>query len=288
MLAGSKNTFLRTAVWLCAIVLAIPLATIVLAFFAPDNGTLAHFSETVLPRYVINSILLVVGVGILSFAFGVSTAWWITLYEFPGRKWLEWLILLPLAVPAYVLAMVYTRLLEPAGIVQTALRDAMGWQVGEYIFPNIRSLGGAVLLLSLALFPYIYMLARAAFRNQCAALYETALLLRVPASQWWYRIAIPAARPALVVGLSLVLMETLADFGTVYLLGVESFTTGIYRAWYGMGEIGTAAKLAAYLLLFVMVALWLERRSRGQAQYATLQSDNRRIEHRTPSRPKQW
>ncbi len=254
--------------WGMVVLLMLPSLVVLSSFFLPDEaGTLTHLFHTVMGRYLSNALLLLTGVGLLSAICGTLTAWLVTMYEFPLRRILALALMLPLAVPAYVLAMIYGYQLDSAGVVQTWLRGSFGWHVGEYWFPAIRSTGGAILVLGIASYGYVYMLARMAFMRQSCQLLDSAKMLGVSGLSLMLRVGLPMARPAIVVGLALVGMETLADFGTVSLYGVESFTTGIYRSWFGMGDMNASAKLSAMLLLFVLAILWIERRSRAQAKY---------------------
>ncbi len=255
-------------VWLLCALLLLPVGTVLASLFTPDEaGTMAHLVNTVLDRYIINALLLLAGVAGLSFLIGTSTAWVVTHYEFPLRRILSPALMLPLAMPAYVLALLYGHWLDVPGPVQTALRSFTDVNVGEYWFLTIRSLGGVIVILALASYAYVYMLARLAFQQQSTQMIDSALMLGASGPQLFWRLGLPVARPAIIVALALVGMETLADFGTVSLYGVESFTTGIYRSWFGMGDMSAAAKLSAILLLFVMGVLALERYSRGKAQF---------------------
>jgi iron(III) transport system permease protein len=197
----------------------------------------------------------------------VGTAWLTTMCQFPGRGLFEWALLLPMAMPAYIIAFTYTGMLDFAGPVQTGLRAITGWGYGEYWFPEIRSLSGAALMLSLVLFPYVYLLTRAAFLSQSLCVLEVSRTLGNGPWQTFLRVALPLARPAIVAGLSLALMETLADYGTVQYFGVSTFTTGIFRTWYGLNSPAGAAQLSALLLGFVLVLIALERSSRRHARY---------------------
>ncbi|MGF1493341.1 MAG: ABC transporter permease [Microcoleaceae cyanobacterium] len=227
-----------------------------------------HLVETVLPEYILNSLILMIGVGIGVLVIGVGTAWLVTLCQFPGSRWLEWALLLPLAAPAYILAYVYTEYLEFYGPVQTTLRNWFGWsQVEDYWFPDIRSIGGAILLLSLTLYPYVYLLTRVSFLEQSARTLEASRSLGCNPWRSFVSVALPLARPAITTGLALCLMETLNDFGTVQFFGVDTFTTGIYRTWFGMGEQVAAAQLASILMLFILGLILLELWSRRQARY---------------------
>ena len=250
-----------------ALLLSVPVAVIAGALLLPFSPTWAHLLDTVIPDYVLNSLLLMIGVGAGTFVLGVGAAWLTTAYHFPGRRLLSWALLLPMAMPAYIIAYTYTGLLDFSGPVQSLLREAFGWRYGDYWFPEIRSLGGAVCMLSLVLYPYVYLLTRVAFMEQSAAILEASRSLGRSARQTFFAVALPMARPAIVAGVSLALMETLADFGTVDYFGVSAFTTGIFRTWYGLGELTTAAQLSALLLVFVLVLIVLERLSRARMRF---------------------
>jgi iron(III) transport system permease protein len=250
----------------CA-VLAPLLALVVLSASTGQQGALSHLLATVLPRYVVNSMLLVLGVSVGVLVMGVGTAWLIAAYRFPGRSWLEVAIILPLAMPAFVMAYAYTDFLDVSGPVQSALRQRFGWAVGDYFFPQVRSLPAAAVLMSLALYPYVYMLARNAFAERSASLSEAARSLGMRGSLVWLRVTYPVARPAIVAGLALVVMETLADFGTVSFFAVDTFSAGIYRAWQGLGDRSAAARLSLCLLLAVLIVLGLERVQRGRMAF---------------------
>lgn len=248
-------------------VLAIPVLVVFSYVFHSGGETWRHLADTVLADYVLNSISLMLGVAAGTLLIGVSTAWLITQYRFPGRDVLVWLLLLPLAMPAYIIAYTYTGMLDFAGPVQTAIRDAFGWSSDEYWFPPIRSLGGAMVMLSLVLYPYVYLLARSAFLEQSPSLNDASRLLGAGPLRRFLRVSLPMARPAIIAGLSLALMETLADFGTVQYFGVPVFTTGIFRTWFGLGDSAAAAQLSALLMAFVFVLIMLERWSRRRARY---------------------
>jgi iron(III) transport system permease protein len=187
--------------------------------------------------------------------------------RFPGKKLFVWMLLLPLAMPAYIIAYTYTGLFDFTGPVQSQIREWTGWGYGDYYFPEIRSLGGAICMLSLVLYPYIYLLARSAFVEQSICVLEVSRTLGCGAWCSFYRVALPLARPAIVAGLSLALMETLADYGTVSYFGLGVFTTGIFRTWFGLGDSAAAAKMAALLLMFVFTLVVIERVSRKQARF---------------------
>lgn len=250
-----------------ALVLA-PIAAVVWNVFLPSDMTWPHLLSTVLPRYLWNTMLLVLMVAGGVMVFGVLSAWLVTTYSFTGQRFLEWALVLPLAMPAYVMAYAYTDWLQAAGPVQTMLREITGWQVRDYWFPEIRSLPGAAAMLSFALYPYVYLLARAAFLDQSRATLEAARLAGYGAWGRFWRVALPLARTGIVAGTALAVMETLADFGTVSYFAVETFTTGIYRAWLSMGDPVAAGQLATCLLVFVFLMLAMERMHRGRARYA--------------------
>ncbi len=253
---------------LITFLLSLPILAVLSSGFVDTRLIWQHLANTVLRTYIGNSLGLMVGVGIGTAAIGVSTAWLVTLCQFRGRRLFESLLLLPLAAPAYILAYTYTNLLEYAGPIQTQLRSQFGWQSAQdYWFPNVRSLWGAIAMLTLVLYPYVYLLARSAFLNQSSRLLEASRNLGCNPWQSFWRVALPLARPAIVAGLSLALMETLNDFGTVEFFSVPTFTTGIYRVWFGMGERLAASQLAILLLLFVFGLIALERFSRQQQRY---------------------
>lgn len=251
------------AVWLIAAVVLLPVVSVLWLSAFPEENIWPHLFETVLPDYVQSTLLLMLGVGVLSAWLGISTAWVTTMYEFPGRRYFEWALLLPFAVPAYVIAYVYTDMLEYSGWLQSWLRELFGWQTArEYWFPEIRSLGGAVIMMALVLYPYVFMMVRATFIEQSASLRDAARTLGCSRRQVFWRVSLPTARPALAVGLALVLMETLNDFGTVDYFAVRTLTAGIYDVWMNMGNIGGAAQIASVMMLFIVVLIGMERFSR--------------------------
>lgn len=251
-----------------ATLIATPILFVLSSIFTNSATVWNHLAATVLPGYLFNSLLLIFGVGSGVLFMGVSTAWLVTMCRFPGSRILEWALLLPLAAPAYILAYVYTEWLEFYGPVQTLLRELFGWSsVSDYWFPDIRSIGGAIFLLSLTLYPYVYLLTRVAFLEQSTCTLEASRSLGCNPWQSFFTVAIPLARPSIMAGLALALMETLNDFGTVQYFGVDTFTTGIYRTWLGMGERIAASQLAAVLMLFVLGLILVELWSRRQAQY---------------------
>ncbi|MBH92823.1 MAG: iron ABC transporter permease [Marinobacter sp.] len=283
----TSKRWLISAVLTTAIV-ALPVLSVIFLALFPDENIWPHLIETTLPRYLTTTIKLMIGVGTLTLLIGLATAWAVTMCEFPGRKFFEWALLLPFAVPAYVIAYVYTSLLDYAGPVQRGLREWFGWQnASDYWFPEIRSLEGAILMIGLVLYPYVYLLGRAAFLEQSPSLFAVSRSLGHSALSTFFRVVLPIARPAIAVGLSLVLMETLNDFGTVDFFAVQTLTRGLFDTWMNLGNLGGAAQIATTMLIFVVILVTLERYSRRrQQQYAA--RDNRDPIHRfTMSFPRQ-
>jgi iron(III) transport system permease protein len=262
----------RGLVWISlaaivALVIAAPVFAILVNLSHPAGELWRHLISTVLPEMLYNTIVLMVGVGLGAMIIGTGCAWLVTMTEFPGRRWLAWALFLPLAMPSYVTAFVYGDLLQYAGPIQSGLRQLFGWERGDYWFPDVLSLGGAVFLLIFAFFPYVFMLARAAFLDQSVCVLEVGRTLGLGPWQRFLRIALPLARPMIAGGVALALMETLAEFGAVSYFGVPTFTTAIYRTWFGMGDAVAAAQLAAVLLVFVLAAVMLERASRQAKRF---------------------
>jgi len=256
-----------TALLISLVVLAPIVAVGTLALF-PSENIWPHLLATTLPRYLGNTLVLMAGVGLLAALVGTGAAWLIARYEFPLARWFEWLLLLPLAVPAYVGAYALVDLLEYAGPVQTALRAAFGWESArDYWFPEIRSLGSAIIVLAAALYPYVYLLARAAFHEQSGASEEVAMSLGQGALQRLRRIGLPLARPAVAAGTAIVMMEAVNDFGTVDYFAVQTLTTGIFSTWLEGNNAGGAAQIACVVLLLVICLVTLEKISRRKARF---------------------
>ncbi|MBA4501490.1 ABC transporter permease [Marinobacterium marinum] len=273
-----------TVAWSSALLVMLPvLAVFWLALF-PTENIWPHLVDTILPVYIQTTLLLLAGVGALSVIMGVGTAWLVTMCNFPGRRLFEWALLLPFAMPAYLIAYLYTDLLEYAGPVQGFLRDLFGWQTArEYWFPEIRSLGGAISMLTLVLYPYVYLLSRASFLEQSMSIRDASRIFGCSPLQSFYRISLPIARPAIAVGLSLVSMETLNDFGTVDYFAVKSLSAGIYDAWLNMGNLGAAAQIATLMMVFVILLISLERIARSRQQQFTSGDRFRTIDRYTLS-----
>ncbi len=268
----SRYSWLMTS-GLISLLIAVPMLFVLLSLLGPADSAWEHIRSTILPGYLTNTGLLMLQVAIYSMIIGVSCAWLTAATEFPGRKLFAWALMLPLAAPAYIVAYVYTDLLEFSGPVQTVLRAVTGLQAGEYVFPQIRSLGGAAVVMSLVLYPYVYLLARVAFIQRSSTLFDAARTLGATPSKAFFRIALPSARPAIAAGLALVLMETLADFGVVDYFGVPTFSTGIFRTWFAMGEKAAAMKLAAVMFCFVIVLVVLEKLNRNKVDHSAYARD---------------
>lgn len=244
----------------------LPLSVLALSWQSIDLQIWSHLWDTQMPRLLGNTLTLVVGVGTGVTVIGVSLAWLTSLCEFPGRRWLDWALMLPFAIPAYVLAFVFVGLLDFAGPVQSLLRE---WFGNGLRLPRVRSTGGVIIVLVLVFYPYVYLLARTAFLAQGKGLMEAARMLGQSPWQAFWRVALPVARPAIAAGVALALMETLADFGAVAVFNFDTFTTAIYKTWYGFFSLSSAAQLASLLLLAVMLVLYGERRARGQDHAAS-------------------
>jgi len=269
---GFWATWQQMSLPLVALIICLPLIVVAVSFFVglageEQRATLAHLFDNVIGEYVRHSVALMVGVGLLVLVIGVTAAWLTTACEFPGVKWLRWALLLPLAMPAYITAYTYSGMLSFEGPVQSAIRTVTGWQLGDYYFPEIRSLTGAILVMGFVLFPYVYLITRAAFIEQSRAAIEAGRTLGLGPWSSFYRVALPMARPAIATGVTLALMETLADYGTVHFYGVTTFTTGIFRTWYGMADKVGALQLASLLLSAVVILMVVERISRKQSRY---------------------
>jgi len=257
----------QLGILMIALLFAVPVITVFSFVFHGSNDAWNHLVDTVLADYISNSLILMLGVTFGTLSIGITTAWLTSICDFPGRKFFQWALLLPLAVPAYIIAYTYTGMLDFSGPVQTFLREVFNWGPRDYWFPEIRSINGAWMMLSLVLYPYVYLLTRAAFLEQSSVTLEASRSLGMGPWRSFFYVALPMARPAIITGLSLALMETLADFGTVEYFGVPTFTTGIFRTWFGLGDATAASQLASLLLLFVFVLIVIERFSRRQARY---------------------
>ncbi|MEM8993716.1 MAG: iron ABC transporter permease [Acidobacteriota bacterium] len=256
-----------------------PVVAVLARLGAPSGGLWTHLASTVLPRYVANTLWLALGVSLLTVTVGVGTAWLVTLCRFPGQRVLRWALLLPLAIPAYLSAYAYTDLLQFAGPVQTWLRATFEWTAQDYFFPQVRSLPGAAVILSLALYPYVFLAARTAFLEQSVCVLEVSRTLGVGPWASFYRVALPLARPSIIAGLALVLMETLAEFGAVQYCAVDTFATGIYRTFTlpDRHALTAAAQLSSCLLVLIALLLAVEAAARRSARFHHLSIRHRRL-----------
>lgn len=261
------------SVFLLAGAIVTPLCAILIVALGETVDIWPHLAETVLPRYFANTVMLMVGVAAGTLALGVGSAWLVSRYRFPGCEIFSWALLLPAAVPGYIIAYTYTDFLEYAGPVQGMLRDIFGWtSARDYWFPEIRSLAGASAMLAFVLYPYVYLTTRTAFRNTPSSLFE---VCRLHGRSPFFSAALPMARPGIVAGLSLVMMETISDFGTVEYFAVETLTLGIFNTWLGLNSLPGAAKLSGVLFLFVMVLLTLEYYARRRQRFHETSSKHR-------------
>ena len=259
---------------------SVPIFSVGTNLFLGGTGdTWQHLAATVLPSYVLNTVLLCLGVSLGVMVIGIATAWLVSVYDFPGRAIFEWALVLPLAVPAYVMAYTYTDLLQFVGPLQTWLRESWGLRPGSYWFPEIRSIGGAISVFIFVLYPYVYLVVRTAFLERASNMLEVGQSLGLKPWRSFFRISLPLARPAVAAGTALALMETLADYGAVSYFGVQTFTTGIYRAWFSLGDHVAAAQLAASLLGLVILLLFIERGSRGRARFGQASGRQRPAHH---------
>ena len=254
---------------LCAAAVLFPLAGVLASFadLRASLDTLLHLAGTVIPRAAGETAALVLLVAAGTIVLGSTSAWLIAAYEFPGRRIFEWALLVPLAMPAYIVAYAYTDFLQFSGPLQSALRSGFGWERGDYWFPEIRSIPGAAFVFTVTLYPYVYLLARTAFLARTAAMADAARSLGCSPLRSWLRVNLPMARPAVAAGAALALMETVADYGAAAYFGLQTFTTAIYRAWFSLGDRIAASQLASVLLVVVLALMAFELRARGRARY---------------------
>ena len=265
---GRKNPFWRLTSWTLALVLILPVLVMLIASIGSSGPLFSHLWQTVLPTYIANTLKLSAYVVILSLLFGIPSAALVTQTNLKGRQWLRWMLLLPLAMPAYLVAYLYTDLFDYAGPVQRFLRESFGWQsANEYWFFDIRTLFGASVVLALVLFPYVYMLTRTALEQQDRNLIRAGRTLGLSASKAFIKIGLPLARPAIMVSATLVMMETIADFATVQYFAVNTLTTAIYDTWLGYGDMAAANALASVLMLFVLFVVIAEQKSRAKQRH---------------------
>lgn len=265
---SSGNLGWSVAALVTAAVVGAPIVAVGVLATGSSGDTWPHLLSTVLPSATVRTIWLMLGVGTVTLVVGTGTAWLVTMYRFPGRGIFEWLLLVPLAMPTYIIAFCYLELLDYSGTVQTALRAAFGWRnAADYWFPDIRSLGGAIFVMSFVLYPYVYLAARASFVQQSVCVLEVSRTLGRTAWGAFREVTIPLARPALAAGVSLALMECLNDIGAVEFLGVHTLTVAVYTTWLERSSLPGAAQISCVMLVFVFALLWAERAARRQQQY---------------------
>src|SRR5690554_8155650 len=273
--------------FLVVLLVSIPLFALFFNLFGPPGESWVHLRQTLLAGYFKNTLLLLFGVAGCTFLLGVSTAWMVSSYSFPGRRYFEWLLILPLGFPGYIMAYTYAGVLDYAGPIQAFLRNQLNIEVQGGLI-DIMNLPGAVFILSISLFPYVYLIARSSFLQQSKTLQEAAFLLGNSRIRVFFKVALPMARPAIVGGIALASMEVLNDYGVVKYFGVSTFTTGIFRSWFSMGDISTAIHLAVALMCFVFALLFLENLHRGNSRYVSSNSTNKPAEKSNLSKPLQY
>ena len=250
-----------------------PILIILFSLFGDYSENWEHIYNYVLTDYIVNSLILVSGVSILVIIIGSVTAWIVTNYHFTGRRFFEWGLILPLAIPPYILAYTFTGLFDSYGTLNEVAGSIFNLQESESFFPNIRNIYGAILVFSFTLYPYVYLICRTAFLNQSRSMFEVGRTLGLSQKLIFLKLALPIVRPALIAGTMIVAMETLSDFGAVDHFAVSTFTTGIFRTWYGMYDLTTAMQLASMLLIFITFCLVIERTSRRNASFSTISSN---------------
>ena len=274
----SGISFWKVLTPLVFLVFLSPVVIVLFSLFGEYSENWNHLYNFVLIDYITNSLILVTGVSLITLFIGTGTAWLITNFNFHGKRFFEWALILPLAIPPYILAYTFTGLFDSYGTLNNLSRDLFQLGDGVNIFPNVRNIYGAVVVFSFTLYPYVYLVSRSAFINQSRSMLESGRMLGLSQFGIFYKLSLPLIRPAMIGGVMLVVMETLSDFGAVEHFAVQTFTTGIFRTWYGMGDLNTAMQLASMLLIFVGVFLLIERKSRKQAAFTTNASNFRPIQ----------
>ncbi|MCE7628230.1 iron ABC transporter permease [Vibrio fluvialis] len=257
-----KHLIWKTSSVALATLLVLPILAIFVTAIGQTDDVFAHLLSTVMPTYAFNTVVLTLSVMALALLFGIPSAWLMAMCRLPGEKVLQWALVLPLAIPGYIVGYIFTGWFDYAGPIQIWLREQTGWMAGEYYFPDIRSLAGASIVLALVLYPYVYLMCRAAFMEQNVSLLQSARLLKCSPWESFRRISLPLVRPSIAVALSLVAMETVGDFGTVSYFAVNTLTTAVYDTWMNYSNLTAAAKISAVMLVIVLLLLSAERYSR--------------------------
>lgn len=247
----------------------LPVLMVLASLLGDYSDNWAHLYDYVLVDYIGNTLYLIIGVSLLSLLIGTVTAWTVTTYDFFGKRFLEWALILPLATPPYILAYTFTGFFDAFGTANNFIRDIFSLDQSFIFFPNIRNIYGAVIVFSFTLYPYIYLVSRSAFLNQSRSMLEAGRMLGLSQFEIFYKLSLPIIRPAVIGGLMLVIMETISDFGAVDHFAIQTFTTGVFRTWHGMYDLKTAMQLASILLIFVATFVWIEKISRKKALYTS-------------------
>jgi iron(III) transport system permease protein len=280
------SKWLLASLLLLAFVLT-PMFTIFVNLFGPSGDQWHYISQNLMGEYLSNTVILVLGVGLVTFVLGVGCSWLVSTYEFPGRKYFEWVLILPLAFPSYILSYSYVGLLEYTGPLASFLRNELAWNFQGPIL-DIMNLKGAIFIMGISLFPYVYVLSRASFLKQSKDMQEISLLLNSTPLRTFLRVALPMARPAIAGGIALVAMEVLNDYGTVKYFGINTFTSGIFRAWFSLGDIQSAIYLAAIMSFMVLFLIVLENYHRGNKAWSKSSANNKPITRIYPRLGRKW
>ena len=258
------------------LMVVIPIFTVFIHLFSPSTSLWDHLADNLLLQYLSNTFIILFFVSIISSLIGISCAWLVTMYNFPGKNMFKWLLVIPIAIPTYISAYIYAGLVEPSGLIFDFFDNYMGLGRELYALVDLRNIYGSIFILSICLYPYIYLLCYASFKEQSYCAIEIGKSLGLNKRESFTRISLPLARPGIIAGLSLIMMETLAEFGTMDYYGVTTFTTGIYRAWFAFGDETSAMHLASILLTFVFILIVIEKYTRGKSQYYHSSQKNRR------------
>lgn len=269
MLKPSIPSFWAVLPFLILFLFLLPVLIVLFSLFSGYSENWAHLYNYVLVDYISNTLYLIIGVSLTSLLIGTISAWIVTNYDFFGKRFLEWALILPLATPPYILAYTFTGFFDAYGTANNIIREIFSLDQSFILFPNIRNIYGAIAVFSFTLYPYIYLVSRAAFLNQSRSILEAGRMLGLNQYEIFYKLSLPIIRPAVIGGLMLVIMETISDFGAVDHFAIQTFTTGVFRTWHGMYDLTTAMQLASILLIFVATFVWIEKTSRKKALYTS-------------------
>jgi iron(III) transport system permease protein len=269
LLKPSIPSFWAVLPFLILFLFLLPVLIVLFSLFSGYSENWAHLYNYVLVDYISNTLYLIIGVSLTSLLIGTISAWIVTNYDFFGKRFLEWALILPLATPPYILAYTFTGFFDAYGTANNIIREIFSLDQSFILFPNIRNIYGAIAVFSFTLYPYIYLVSRAAFLNQSRSILEAGRMLGLNQYEIFYKLSLPIIRPAVIGGLMLVIMETISDFGAVDHFAIQTFTTGVFRTWHGMYDLTTAMQLASILLIFVATFVWIEKTSRKKALYTS-------------------